>query len=116
MINCKSKFYSDKEIAIMRVANDGAALENLKDYSADKDVVIAAVKNQPNAFQFASEELRDDEDVLKAALTSNNFKGYELDFFQISSDRLKGNKEIILLAVKIEGWILEHVSEELESR
>ena len=115
MINCKSKFYSDKEIAIMRVAHDGAALENLKDYSADKDVVIAAVENQPNAFQFASKELRDDEDVLKAALTSNNFKGYELDFFKSASDRLKGNREIVLLAVKNEGWILEHVSEELKA-
>lgn len=76
MIDCKSKFYTDTEIAIMRVARDGDALKRLKDYRNNKEVVKAAINHLPQAYSYASEELRDDEEIFLAAMLHSDIRGY----------------------------------------
>ena len=62
------KLQSDKEIVMAAVKQNAYALtyasDSLKD---DKDIVIAAIKQDAGAYIFASDRLRQDEDVMHAA-------------------------------------------------
>ena len=50
---------------MVAVKNDGEALQFASDeLRADKDVVMAAVKNDGEAFQYASDELKTDPEIL----------------------------------------------------
>ena len=116
MINCKSKIYTDIEIAIMRVAHDGDALKDLEDYRNNKDVVKAAIESLPQAFSYASEELRDDEEIFLAAISHRDFRaGYGGDIFKHASERLRSDKEIVWQVVEEDGWCLEYASDELKA-
>ena len=116
MIDCKSKFYTDTEIAIMRVARDGDGLKRLKDYRNNKEVVKAAINNLPQAFSYASEELRDDEEIFLAAMLHSDIReGYGGDIFKRASERLRSDKGVVLQAVEKDGWCLEFVSDELKA-
>ena len=116
MINCKSKIYTDIEIAIMRVAHDGDALKDLEDYRNNKDVVKAAIKSLPQAFSYASEELRDDEEIFLAAISHRDFRaGYGGDIFKHASERLRSDKGVVLQVVEKDGWCLEFAPDELKA-
>jgi len=59
----------------------------------DKEIVLVAVRNNPAALQYASSSLRDDKDVVTAAVSRN---GRVLEF---ASEKLRRNEVIVRTAV-----------------
>ena len=56
---------ADKEVVIAAVSNDGNALEYASNtLKADKEVVLAAVSNNGNALELSSAELQNDPDII----------------------------------------------------
>ena len=92
------------------MGNNGLALqyasERLRD---DKDVVLAAVKEDGHTLQFVSDRLRDDKDVVMAAVKQ---EGYILDY---ASSRLKDDEEVVLAAIKEYAYVLEIASDRLKN-
>jgi len=78
---------------------------------ADRDVVTAAVHQNGSALEWASDELRDDRDVVLVAATNPATD----DLLQHTSNRLRGDHEIVLAAVGCRGRELELASEELRN-
>ena len=64
-------------------------------------MVLAAINQNGDAFQYASEELKGDKEVVIAAA---NDDGYVL---QSASEELKGDKEVVLAAVNQHGNALQ---------
>jgi predicted methyltransferase len=75
----------------------------------DKDIVLAAVKVEGFALQFASETLRNDKDVVLAAVKEHP------DAFQFASETLRNNKGVVIAAVKQNGFVLQFASETLRN-
>ncbi len=60
------KDWSDREVVLEAVKQDGDALEYADDsLRADREVVFEALKGNPSAIWFASEELRNDPELKK---------------------------------------------------
>ena len=113
------------------------ASEELKN---NKEIVLEAVKQNGWALEFVSQELRKDKEVVMTALQNIDdleyFYEYE-DFYEEDDDdysyesfstngeyrnilkfignNLKGDKEIILEAMKKDGWALKYASKELKN-
>jgi predicted nucleic acid-binding Zn-ribbon protein len=66
-------FNGFKNDAIVVVSNDGLDLENFEELQDDDDVVMAAVKNNGSALQFASERLRADKEIVIAAVKNDPY-------------------------------------------
>jgi len=70
----QEEFRHNKEIVLAAVKQDGRTLEYAsKELRNDKEVVLAAIKNNPTAFEYASKELRDDKEVVLAAGKQNSY-------------------------------------------
>ena len=92
---------SSRDEVLAAVRQNGYALEYAsKDLRADKEVVLAAVKQKGWAIHCASEDLRKDKKVVLAAVRQ---KGCALKF---SSEDLRKDKEVVLEAVKEDGFVL----------
>jgi len=94
----------------------------------EKEFVLDAVKQNGNMLQYASDDLRDDNDVVETALKENTSvlkyalksstkhivskNGYAL---QYASDEYKNDKEVVLAAVKQYGYALKYASDELKN-
>jgi len=91
------------------VTRDGSKLRYVpQELQNDKEIVIAAVKQNGWALQFASPTLQDDKEVVKAAITQCCFA------FQYASSRLCNDKEIVITAVAECGSNLKHASSTLK--
>lgn len=67
-----SDYTNDKEVVMAAVKNNGQALEFASPFmQEDKEVVLAAVRNDGSAIQFASASLQKDKDVLLASVKNN---------------------------------------------
>jgi len=73
----------------------------------DKEVVVAALKQDGRALQFASEELKGDREVVVAAVKQN---GCALEY---ASEELKGDKEVVVAAVEQDGYALQFATNEI---
>ena len=77
-----------------------------KDAKSNKQVVLRAVTQFGVAIQYASKKLRDDKEVVLAAMRSHGRCPRAFDY---SSDRLKGDKELLMLVaswgVEVHGWM-----------
>jgi hypothetical protein len=120
----------DKQTVIEIVQYNYEILSSLsEEYTNDKDVIIAAVSADRRAFQYASYQLQQDDDVLFIYLTKfekipgveiydDNFLlrlAAEVDFaFSYACEYLKNDKEFILKMVQINGLIMKEVGEELK--
>jgi len=115
----------NKEEAIALVSKNGVDLNTLSDvFRNDKDVVMAAVQENITSFVSASDELHDDKDVvmsiLRHQLSIDTWDGknvlpmyHKLPLripFEWISDRLKGDKEVMMQAVRINGEYLRYSS------
>ncbi|MBR3402018.1 MAG: DUF4116 domain-containing protein [Parasporobacterium sp.] len=127
---------NDKKLIRQVLREDGALLQFLPEkYKSDKTYVLIAIKSDPNAIKYCSEELRDNEDIIKAALQEDSedilsfasdrlrddydivLKAVKVDALnlQYASDRLRDNKDIVLRALKTYGGVLEDASERLQN-
>ncbi|MGR3912318.1 MAG: DUF4116 domain-containing protein [Candidatus Rhabdochlamydia sp.] len=96
-----------KQLAI--VQKDGLALERASEaLKNNKQIVLAAVKNNWQALKYANDKLKDDPDVVLAAIEKS---GYALEY---ASARLKNDKEFILPILKKHDWTFEFISDELK--
>ncbi|SVC90979.1 uncharacterized protein METZ01_LOCUS343833, partial [marine metagenome] len=89
---------------------DWEALKHADDsFQADREVVLAAVRNSGTSLKYASEALKDDREVVLEAVRNN---GIALKY---ASDTLKADREVVLEAVKNNGNALRLASTELQN-
>ena len=99
----------DKEIVLAAVKQDGCALEFADDsLKKDKEIVIAAVKQDGLALQYADDIFKKDKEVV---LEGAKNRGEALEF---ADDSFKKDKEIVLEAVKAIGSALEFADDSLK--
>ena len=105
----------EKINAMKSVKRNGHNLKHFSSFANDIDVVMMAVTNDmlanghELALSFASEELRDEEQVVLAAV---KHCGLALEF---ASERLQGNREIVFNAVHNEPYSLVYASDEIRN-
>ena len=73
-----------------------------KELKNDKEIVLAAVKQQGNALEFASKELQQDEEVALASL-ENYWEYPPVDYID---EKLLQNKDFIVKAAAVDDFIL----------
>ena len=110
----QSKIAKGKDVeiekAIRKVSLKGEQLKNLDDkLKSNKEIVLAAVKQDGRSLRYASEELKADKVFVLEVV-----KLQGLSLSDIAAN-LKGNKEIILAAVKQYGSALDYASENLKN-
>ena len=99
-----------KEIVLAAVQQNGQAFNYASDtLKADREVVLAAVKQDGQALESASEALRADRDVVMAAVQQN---GQALNY---ASAEIQADREVVMAAVKQDGWALQYASEALRA-
>ena len=99
-----SDYTDDKEVVIAAVKNHGYALEFASpSLKQDKEVVMAALRNDGSAIQFAG-QLRFDHEVIKASFKNNR---YALFYHHVMN-----NKELVL-AVSQMGSMIHHIPRHL---
>jgi hypothetical protein len=97
-----------REIVMAAVKKNGSALEYAsKELRGNKEVVLAAVQQDWRALQNASDELKRDHEVVMAAV------GEHGDALQYASKKLKRDHEVVMAAVKKNGSALQYASEDL---
>ena len=101
--------------------------------NADKVKTMAAVTQNGNALYFASDELKNDKDVVMAAFKKQGWINVSDEFqtmkevmmaavaksygraLSYASDELKNDKEVVMAAVAQDGGALEYASDELKN-
>ena len=97
-----------KRDMLARVKKDGYALQYAsEELKGDREIVQAAVSQVGYALQFASAQLRGDREIVLVAVSQ---KGYALRY---ASDEMKGDREIVLAAVSQSKYALQYASAEL---
>ena len=83
----------------------------------NKEEVLEAVKEDGTKLENASEELRNDREVVMTAVKQYGAESKEItyDFLQLISKDLRADKEVIMAVIKNNGYALEQVSKELQS-
>ena len=82
--------WSNKGDVLKRVKKNGFALQDASDeLKNDKEIVLAAVNQNGIALRYASDELKKDKGIVMAAVNKNG------DALQFASDELKKDKEIM---------------------
>ena len=96
-------------LKIVRVLDGGSELENLPDeFKKDKDVVLAAVKQNVHALEYADDSLKKDKEIVLIAVKQDG------DALRYADESLKKDKEIVLIAVKQYGTTLEYADDSLK--
>ena len=102
-------FYTTKEHALAAVTKEGYRLKYAsEELRADKEVVLAAVKEYGDALEHAVPEVLDKEVVLTAV---KEYGGA----LEHASLEMCADKEVVLAAVKQYGDALQYASEELKN-
>ena len=109
---------ADREVVLAAVKQNGWAIQYASvQLKADREVVLAAVKQNGLALNYASVELRADREVVLAAVEED---GWALKYAsaELRADRevvLAADREVVLTAVKRNGWALDYASVELQA-
>ena len=80
-----------------------------KEVKNNEAIVMAAVKQDWKAIQYAGEEMKNNEAVVMAALKQS------WQALQYASEAMKNNEAIVMAAMKQDSGALEHASEELKN-
>mmetsp|Transcript_6851 Transcript_6851/g.15617 ORF Transcript_6851/g.15617 Transcript_6851/m.15617 type:complete len:391 (+) Transcript_6851:129-1301(+) len=100
----------NKQVALAALKASSSALRYLKSFKDDKEMVLEAVKHDGGALRHASDRLRADEEVVRAAVTCEH--GIGLPY---AADAFKENKAFVLWAVEINPMIFDYLSEQLQA-
>ena len=93
------------DVALAVVQRSGDDLGELSDFQTDRGIVTAAVMTSPSALQYASEDLRKDEDLVMM------FCLRQLECLKHAHPDLLNSKKFILALVQRNGQALQHASE-----
>ena len=100
------KLIKDQEVILAAVKKDGLALQYAdEDLKKDEEIVLAAVKQNGLALQYAHKDLRKNKKVVLAAVEQN---GLALEY---ASERLKNDTKIVLAAVNQDERALQYAGE-----
>jgi Domain of unknown function (DUF4116) len=102
--------YEHENVVLRAEAINSNVLDFCKDksFSNNKDVMLAAVKDDGFAIQFASENLRDDRELAMIAISN---KARSLEHL---SPRLQNDKDVVLEAVKKNPAVIQYASQSLQ--
>lgn len=116
-----SKGSCPQDLALVRLdPRKGKAVRNLQEHKVefenidedlrnDREVLLAALKVDGHALQYASEELQRDTTIVYAALRETAFA------LQHVPEDLRRNPEVVLFAVQKNGLALQHADHRLQS-
>jgi hypothetical protein len=131
----KEKMNSEisKQEALKILKKDGLKLKNLSpELKKDPEVVMTAIKNNGNAFQFTDSFFHDKMEFITTSVQNEHFnflesnlnslkftiealKNQKLNFDQIQDENLKRNKDVILIASRYDVSILKRIPEEFQN-
>ena len=101
--------YADGELLLAAVRKDGRALQYASaELQADRGLVLAAVRKDGRALQYASAELQADRELVLAAVRNGRALKY-------ASAELQADRELVLAAVRKNGRALKYASAELQA-
>ena len=99
---------TERDVVLAAVRQNGAALENasvgLKD---DRAVVLAAVAQNGMALDYASDKLKEDREVVLAAVAQD---GFTLQYLSVG---LKADREVVLAAIDQNRRAVRYASDKL---
>ncbi|CAJ1330577.1 unnamed protein product, partial [Effrenium voratum] len=78
----------------------------------DREVVLAAVKQNCQAICLAAPELQEDREVMLMAVQKDRYNG---EIFRNASPKLRGDREVVLAAVSAMGLNLQFADSALQS-
>ena len=101
---------AEKNKMLERINQDDSALKDAsEELRNDKDIVLAAVARNGGMLQFASPELQKDKAIVSTAVVQNACA------LQYACEDMKSNREIVLTAVKVDGQVLQYANLELQN-
>ena len=107
------EFINDVEV-ISAAVKAGWSLDKVPEgLKEDKNILMAGVQNDPRSYEKLSDEQKNDEEILLAAMESKKGGSFYTPF-KFASDELKSNKALVLKVLSKSGNSLEHVSDELK--
>ena len=90
--------------------NSDSRTKDTMDFEKDKEFFLAAISKNPDyALEIASDQLRQDKDVVMAAISR---RGQALRY---ASDELRASKDIVLAAVSNDGLALQYALDEMKA-
>ena len=105
-----NEFRSDRELVLAAVKQDGSALQYAsEELRSDRELVLAAVKQNFLALKYVASALRSDSDFMLAVVKSHGWMLYDAPF------ELRLDGDFMLAAVKQYGLALKYASDELRS-
>ena len=105
----------DREIVMAAVKQNGWALQYAdKSLQKDRKIVMAAVKQDSNTLQYADESLQKDRKIVMAAVKQKNSMDTNNHSLEFADKSLKKDKEIVMAAVKQNGLALEYADKSLK--
>ena len=116
LMELPSKLQMNKDVVLAAVSRKGNARALAYAWPAlqkDKEVVLAAVAQNPRSLQFASPALRADREVVLAAVSSSPLL-VDLAALWFASPPLRADREVVLAAVSQNGDALQYAAEELK--
>jgi len=102
-------YKDDRNFVLEAVRRNGAILGEVKAFSGDHEVVLAAVRADGSNLRFASDAARADSEIVLAAVRTD---GCSLKF---ASDELRGNREHVFTAARQKKAALKYASPALRS-
>ena len=110
MLSNYEELKADKEVVLAAVKQAGRALEYAdKKLQADKEVVLAALKQDGRALQYADKKLKADKNFVLVAVKQNG------DALEYADKKLKADKNFVLVALKQDGEALEYADKKLQA-
>lgn len=107
-LSMSQELQADREILLAAVKQNCAALKYAsQELKGDREILLAAVKQEGMAIVFASQELKGDREIVLAAVKQDDVA------FLYASHKLQADREFVLAAVKQNGSALQWASQEL---
>jgi hypothetical protein len=107
------EFINDVEV-VSAAVKAGWSLDKVPEgLKEDKNILMAGVQNDPRSYEKLSDEQKNDEEILLAAMESKKGGSFYTPF-KFASDELKSNKEVVLKVLSYNGDSLQHVQDDLK--
>ena len=107
------EFINDVEV-VSAAVKGGWSLDKVPEgLKNDKSVLMAGVQKDPRSYEKLSDERKNDEEILLAAMGGVKERSFFTPF-EFASDELKSNKALVLKVLSKSGNSLEHVNDELK--
>ncbi|MDO4485532.1 MAG: DUF4116 domain-containing protein [Bacillota bacterium] len=108
---CAMNVAAAKDMALKLMEKDGSMFKYLpKEFRNDKDILYEAIRNCPEAFRYASPEIKTDRGFAISVISA------DYDYFvQYASPEIRNDKKLAELYASLHGDYIQHFSEEIRS-